>query len=462
ATTTALIALVSAGDVRLDDPVKNYLPGFVGGGKDAVTVRDLLRHRGGLWEWQPLYLHGRKGPDALSYVERLPLRYGLDSARHYSDLGFILLGRIVEIASGTDLAAAVRQLVTEPMGLRHTRFARPVNDNVASSAYGDGVERRMVATGEPYPVASSDSPCHGGADAEQPDTAGEANTGAIERRIVATGEPYPVASSDSPCHGGADAEQPDTAGEANTGAAPSGLPSDGTATSNPLSHSGTNTHHPDAATEVGTSGAPSALLSDRLGPNGSPHQGETGLGQPSRALEAGPGRGRAGGVPVSENVGRDSAAFDGWRAHALVGEVNDGNAFHAFGGVSGHAGLFSTIGDLLRYATFLANFRDHASLWNPSVVEEFLADGPDPEQALGFRRYPLTIGGEMSTMYGHPGFVGCAVGFSPASGTALALCTNRLLARGEPLGTEAMWERVRRAAEVETSVSNRTGEANDE
>ncbi|HZE40726.1 MAG TPA: GNAT family N-acetyltransferase, partial [Stackebrandtia sp.] len=47
ATTTALIALVSAGDVRLDDPVKNYLPGFVGGGKDAVTVRDLLRHRGG-------------------------------------------------------------------------------------------------------------------------------------------------------------------------------------------------------------------------------------------------------------------------------------------------------------------------------------------------------------------------------------------------------------------------------
>ena len=47
----------------------------------------------------------------------------------------------------------------------------------------------------------------------------------------------------------------------------------------------------------------------------------------------------------------DPWSWNGWRRYTLVGEVNDGNAFHAFGGVAGHAGLFSTareLGVLLR------------------------------------------------------------------------------------------------------------------
>ena len=40
--------------------------------------------------------------------------------------------------------------------------------------------------------------------------------------------------------------------------------------------------------------------------------------------------------------------FPGWRNRPLRGEVNDGNAAHALGGVAGHAGLFATVGDLLR------------------------------------------------------------------------------------------------------------------
>ena len=48
--------------VGLDDPVRRFLPTFTGAEQDLVTVRDLLLHRGGLWEWWPLYAADRRRP----------------------------------------------------------------------------------------------------------------------------------------------------------------------------------------------------------------------------------------------------------------------------------------------------------------------------------------------------------------------------------------------------------------
>lgn len=51
----------------------------------------------------------------------------------------------------------------------------------------------------------------------------------------------------------------------------------------------------------------------------------------------------------------DPAQWNGWRNYILRGEVNDGNAWYANGGVSGAAGLFSTAGDLQKLVTVLLN-----------------------------------------------------------------------------------------------------------
>lgn len=287
ATTTSLIRLVSQAELGLDDTVMRHVPWFTGDGRDQVTVRQLLAHRGGLWEWQPLYL---TGTDPWEYLARLPLRYRPDSEYHYSDLGFMLLGRIIETVTGQRLADAVRHLVIEPMGLAGVAYARPVGADVAASAYGDAAERRMVATGEPYPV--------------------------IE--------------------------------------------------------------------------------------------------------------------PIPEHD---------WRSGQIVGEVNDGNAFGVFDGVSGHAGLFGQPSDLLRFAYTMAHYGDHTELWRPEVVEQFLAPGPDPGRHLGFRSWEA--GGV--TVYGHPGFVGCVVGFAPQTGASVAMCTNRLLTRGTPTPNEELWSTTLRA-----------------
>ncbi|MGW9157289.1 serine hydrolase domain-containing protein [Microbacterium sp. NPDC055665] len=284
ATTTAILRLVSWGDLGFDDPVDRFVRGTACA--PGTTVRHLLQHRAGLWEWQPLYLDRAHAGDPAAAADAIPLRYGLDDGRHYSDLGFMLLGRIVAAVIGMPLDAAVRELVTAPLGLDRTGYG-PVSAPVASSGIGDSAERRMVATGEPYPILTAD---------------------------------------------------------------------------------------------------------------------------------------------------RDFA----WREEEIVGAVNDGNCFHAFGGISGHAGLFSTADDLLTLGAALAAPERHPELWHPDAAAELFRDGPDAGQALGWRSDTVAVGGRPTRMLWHPGFTGCALGFVPGTGTAAVLLSNRLFAP-EPAPTEALW-----------------------
>jgi CubicO group peptidase (beta-lactamase class C family) len=74
ATTSALMALVDDGAVRLDDRLGDLLPAAAGTPVAGATLADLLEHRAGLWEWWPLYLTAQ-GPEAIELIGRLPLRY---------------------------------------------------------------------------------------------------------------------------------------------------------------------------------------------------------------------------------------------------------------------------------------------------------------------------------------------------------------------------------------------------
>src|SRR5262249_27082339 len=104
-----------------------------------------------------------------------------------------------------------------------------------------------------------------------------------------------------------------------------------------------------------------------------------------------------------------AAAFRGWRSHLLVGEVNDGNAVHAFDGAAGHAGLFTPARDLLRFGRSLLDSRAGAGPISAPVAREFLSPGADPVQALGFRCWSSAAG----PVVGHSGFTGVAFGIVP-------------------------------------------------
>lgn len=121
-TTSAAMRLVDSGRLKLDSPVRDYLPRFAGGAKDRVTVRMLLDHTSGLRAYAPFFKQARtrEAAIALLYTEQLVRRPGEKPV--YSDLNAILMGLLLEAASGMSLERLVSREVFEPLELLGTTY----------------------------------------------------------------------------------------------------------------------------------------------------------------------------------------------------------------------------------------------------------------------------------------------------------------------------------------------------
>jgi CubicO group peptidase (beta-lactamase class C family) len=126
-TTTLAMMLVDEGRLDLETPVSLLIPGFSGGAKDDVRVRQLLTHSGGLLWWAPLYQELRGPEDYLERVCEMDLDYEPGTRSVYSDLGIILLGHILELRGGAPLDELARRRIFEPLGMRDTQYRPPVS-----------------------------------------------------------------------------------------------------------------------------------------------------------------------------------------------------------------------------------------------------------------------------------------------------------------------------------------------
>ena len=146
ATTMATMLLVDRGKIDVDAPVSRYLPNFRGPHLDSITVRQLLQHSSGLVQWQPLYYHASNSAQTYAVIRDMPLEWGVGDARHYSDLGFMLLGYIVERVSGVPLDAFLEQNLYRPLGLRSTTFNPKAHGftEFAATEQGNVYEHHMV------------------------------------------------------------------------------------------------------------------------------------------------------------------------------------------------------------------------------------------------------------------------------------------------------------------------------
>ncbi|MHB1192952.1 MAG: serine hydrolase domain-containing protein [Longimicrobiales bacterium] len=278
ATTFAVMLLADRGELDVGAPASRYLPDFRGCGKDDITLRHLLTHTSGLQQWVPTFYHASGADAAYAYVRDLPLGWPVGEGRHYSDLGFMLLGRVVEQVTQKPLDTFLRDELYGPMGLRDTGFRRagapPVEPGrIASTSHGNPYEHRMV----------------------QDSTFGYLIRG-------------------------------------------------------------------------------------------------------------------------------DPDSWDGWRRYTLVGEVNDGNSWHGWGGVAGHAGLFSTAGDLSKLLQLLLDRGEAGGrrYLRPGTVEAFLAPVVEG-QALGWQVPAYAPPGSFT----HTGFTGTWVLGVPSQRLTVVLLTNR-------------------------------------
>jgi serine-type D-Ala-D-Ala carboxypeptidase len=173
ATTSLAALLVARRELSLDDRIARFLPAFAGGGKDAVTVRHLLAHASGLPAWRPYYEAAMRDPVAgLAFrppaerpAERLaeafarghalvreavlaePLEAAPGSRVLYSDLGFMLLGWVLEEAGGARLDALCRDRVFAPLALANTFFVDEHAEAIrGESLLGGRQGRAFVAT----------------------------------------------------------------------------------------------------------------------------------------------------------------------------------------------------------------------------------------------------------------------------------------------------------------------------
>jgi CubicO group peptidase (beta-lactamase class C family) len=282
-TTTSIMMLVDRGLVKIDDRVGKYIYAFNTPEKQAITIRNLLTHTAGLYEWYPLYYRVSGKQECYRLIGALPLMSPIGEQRRYSDLGFIVLGEIVELVSGMPLEQFMKQNIFRPLGMKNTTF----------NPLSTGSFKKIAATspGNPY-----------------------------EKRMVYD-----------------------------------------------------------------------SLLGYKI-------------------------------------KGLDPALWNGWRSYILKGEVNDGNTWYVNGGISGAAGLFSTVGDLQKLVDMLMNkgkarFKQFIS---KKTVKAFLVKDRF-NNGLGWMMDPVNSfmkNGPEGT-FGHTGFTGTSIAVIPEYKTSVILLINR-------------------------------------
>lgn len=131
------------------------------------------------------------------------------------------------------------------------------------------------------------------------------------------------------------------------------------------------------------------------------------------------------GNKIEKNMcSKRNLEFAKWRSEELPisGEVNDGNCHYYFKGVSGHAGLFSTINDVMR----LGELYIEGGEWNKEtyIHKELIHQSMEANE--GNRGLGWEIGSIFPEGIGHTGFTGTSIWIVPERQLIVGLLTNRL------------------------------------
>lgn len=135
---------VEAGELTLDSAVAHYLPEFDRTDKQLITVRHLLTHTSGLPAWRPLYILAEGERDrVVAVIANENLEYQPGTRVVYSDLGFILLGFLLERFAAQGLAQLAHDEIIGPLGLQHTFFNPEIamQTGIAACETGNAHER---------------------------------------------------------------------------------------------------------------------------------------------------------------------------------------------------------------------------------------------------------------------------------------------------------------------------------
>ena len=137
---------VEMGELTLDASISHYLPEFDRTDKRSITFAQLLTHTSGLPAWRPLYLLAEGERErTLAAIANLDLEYEPGTRVVYSDLGFIILGLLLERLAGKPLVEQAQTEIFQPLELQHTFFnpELALQTGIAACEMGNNHEREM-------------------------------------------------------------------------------------------------------------------------------------------------------------------------------------------------------------------------------------------------------------------------------------------------------------------------------
>ncbi|MEN6385079.1 MAG: serine hydrolase domain-containing protein [Phycisphaerales bacterium] len=144
-TAVSILILFDKGKLNLDESVSKYIDRFGCNGKQGIKIKHLLSHTSGL----PAYMDseelrknfGTPCPDkVIDKICSLNLSYLPGEKMEYSCLGYIILGKIVEIVSGKRLDVFANDNIFAPLGMKDTFYNPPVSlsNRIAATEVIDG------------------------------------------------------------------------------------------------------------------------------------------------------------------------------------------------------------------------------------------------------------------------------------------------------------------------------------
>ena len=139
-TAMAVMLLAQDGKLRYDQPVREFLPELPAAAQ-AVTVRHLLNHTSGLWDYEDLIPESRTAQlddrDVLGLLAAKDSVYFPPGSQYrYSNSGYVLLGLIVARVSRMSFPEFLRMRIFQPLGMGATVAHAAGSDTVPRRAYG--------------------------------------------------------------------------------------------------------------------------------------------------------------------------------------------------------------------------------------------------------------------------------------------------------------------------------------
>jgi len=155
-TTTVAMMLFERGSLKLEAPISQLLPEFVAltpphqrAKREAVTVRMLLAHSSGLPAYERLFEFAQDRKELLRAAMTTPLTAAPGARAEYSDIGFILLGEILEHLAGESLDQFAQREIFDRLALSRTWFIPPLEmRSQIPPTENDCTFRKRIAQGE--------------------------------------------------------------------------------------------------------------------------------------------------------------------------------------------------------------------------------------------------------------------------------------------------------------------------